>query len=259
MRFLPFFALLVMLCLFSFCKNTPKTDEPTVALQFEERTFSKQSSTCGGADTMRCATVEVTYPIANVGAPEVVKAVNDTIQYYVTMTLAFGENTPKTMEEAVDTFIKSYEDFLKMDEGGYITPWEAETNGKVLYQSPKYVTIEIGNYSYLGGAHPNSYVNLLTFDANTGKKLLVTDLISDTTKLKQLAEVKFRAARELTPEAKLTEEGYFWEGPFLLPANIAMTEQGLYFVYNAYEAAAYALGPTDFTISLEELKGILKE
>lgn len=258
MRFLQFSALLAILFLFSYCKNTPQ-EEAQIALRFEERTLNKQSSTCGGADSMRCATASVTYPLAIAGVPEVLKAVNDSILQAVKMTLVFGENTPKTIEEAVDTFIKNYEDFLKMDDVGLVTPWEAETTGKVLYQSPKYVSIEIGNYSYLGGAHPNSYVNLLTFNAKTGKKLTITDLIADTTQLKKLAEAKFRVARELTPEANLTEAGYFWEGPFMLPANIAMTQQGLYFVYNPYEAAAYALGPTEFTISMEELKGILKE
>lgn len=258
MRLLKFSAFFALLFLCSYCKNTPKAKEQ-VALRFEDVTLNKQSSTCGGADSMRCATAELKYQIATAGAPEVVKVINDTIQHYVMMTMAFGENTPTTIGEAVDSFIKSYEDFLKMDDVGFVTPWETQTNGKVLYQSPKYVSIEIGNYSYLGGAHPNSYVNLLTFDAVTGKKRTVTDLISDTTKLKELAEVKFRKARELAADANLKEEGYFWDGPFMLPANLAMTAEGLYFVYNPYEAASYAAGPTDFTISKEELKGILKE
>lgn len=228
-----------------------------MALRFEERTLNKKSSTCD-TDSTRCAMVEVTYPVAVEGNTEAMQAVNDTIMEYIKMTLAFGEGIPETAEEAADSFIQSYETFLEEDPE-FITGWEIQTNGKVTYQSEKYISIEISNYSYAGGAHPNSFVNLLTFDANSGKKLTITDIVSDTAQLKQLAEAKFRAARELAPDANLAEEGFFWDGPFELPANFAATGEGLYFVYNPYEAAAYAAGPTEFTISYEELKGILKE
>lgn len=253
-------ALLLLVIAFSNCKNKNDQDKDTsTALHFEERSVNKKSSTCGGADTLRCATVEANYPLAVSGAPEAMQAVNDTVMEYVKNTLAFGEGIPATIEEAANRFIQSYEDFIKTDSGGFITPWEMQTNGKVMYQSEKYISIEISNYSYAGGAHPNGYVNLLVFDAKTGRKLAITDIVSDTAQLKTLAEMKFREARELTPEADLNEEGYFWDGSFELAANIAATNEGLYFVYNPYEAAAYAAGPTEFTISYEALKGILKE
>ncbi len=258
MRYFKFCTLLLLVTLFTNCKtkNNP-TENPSTALRFEEHTLNKKSSTCD-TDSTRCAMVEATYPIAVEGKPEAMQAVNDTIMEYIKMTLAFGEGVPKTAEEAADSFIQSYETFIK-DYPDSPAPWEIQTNGKVTYQSEKYISIEISNYSYAGGAHPNSFVNLLTFDANSGKKLTITDIVSDTAQLKQLAEVKFRAARELAPDANLAEEGFFWDGPFMLSANFSATGEGLYFVYNPYEAAAYAAGPTEFTISYEELKGILKE
>lgn len=259
MQFFKTLILLALATVLLYCnnKNTP-ADASTAALGFEERSFKKQSSTCSGPDSMRCAKVEVTYPEAVAGDAAAVKAINDTIQYHVKMTLALGEEDPANIQEGVDRFIQSYEEYM-LEDSTYITPWEVQTNGKVRYQSAKYVTIEIGNYIYTGGAHPSSSVDLLTFEIQTGKKLVITDLVTDTTKLKQIAELKFKAARELPTDANLIEEGFFWGGAFALPANVAITEQGLYLVYNAYEAAAYAVGPTEFTISKEELKGILKE
>jgi len=242
------------------CKNQSAEQQAATPLRFEERTFTKQSSTCGGADSTRCATIKVTYPMATQGTPEVIKAINDSILHYVTLTLASGDGEsppPTTVEEGANGFIEMYEEYIKGD-SVYITPWELQTNGKVLYQSPQHITVEIGSYSYLGGAHPSSYVNLYTFDANTGKRLTLTDMVSDTAKLRQLAEVKFRQTRELKADENLNQAGYFWDGPFALPANLAMTQQGLYLVYNPYEAAAYALGPTEFVLTNEELKGILK-
>lgn len=240
------------------CKNKPAEEQAATPLRFEERSFTKQSSTCG-SDSTRCATVEVTYPMATQGTPEAMKLVNDTILHYTAITLASGdgETLPATLEEGANDFIQMYEEYTK-DTAAFITAWEIQTNGKVLYQSSKYVSVEMASYSYAGGAHPNSYVNLLTFDANTGKKLTLTDMVSDTAKLKQLVEAKFRQTRELKADENLNEAGYFWDEPFAFPANVAATEQGLYFVYNPYEAAAYAAGPTDFTITNEALKGILK-
>jgi len=257
MQYLKLFSLLALIVLLSQCQSKNPDQNNTDPLRFEERSISRQSSTCG-TDSTRCATLEVIYPEAVAGDPAAMQAMNDTISYYVKMTLALGEGIPETIAAGVDSFIQSYENYIKED-SVYITPWEVQTNAKVMYQSPEYISVEVANYSYTGGAHPNSYVNLLTFDANTGKKLQVTDIVSDTARLKTLAEAKFREVRELSPDADLNEEGYFWGEPFALPANIALTNEGLYFVYNPYEAAAYAAGPTDFTITNEELKGMLKE
>lgn len=257
MQYVKLFALLLLIWGFTQCNNKASNAEASTALRFEGRSFGKQSSTCD-TDSMRCAKAEITYPEAVVGDPVVMQAVNDTIHYYVRASLALGEGFPETIEEGVDSFIQSYETYI-LEDSIYITPWEVQTNGKVLYQSPKYISIEITNYTYTGGAHPNAYVNLLTFDANTGRKLQLTDLVSDTAKLKEMVEMKFKEARELPATANLIEEGFFWDGVFMLPANIAVTNEGLYFMYNPYEAAAYAAGPTEFTISYDALKGILKE
>lgn len=260
MQYLKLLVLLLLVSSFYHCKTKDTHSDNAATVRFEERTFNKQSSTCA-TDSMRCATVEITYPEAVAGAPDAVKAINDTVQFYVLQTLMAEEGTPVSIEAGVDEFITSYEAFIQDSEqdSTFITPWEIQTNAKVMYQSDKYITIDISNYSYAGGAHPNSYETLLVFDPKTGQKLTVTDLVSDTARLKTMAEAKFREARELSPNANLTEEGYFWDGPFALPANIGVTDKGLYFVYNPYEAAAYALGSTDFTISYEALKGILKE
>ncbi|MDX1943653.1 MAG: DUF3298 and DUF4163 domain-containing protein [Saprospiraceae bacterium] len=220
-----------------------------------------ESSTCK-TDTIRCAKVSLTYPMATQGSAEAMKAVNDSIMSYLVQSVGIFEESPDAapndLEKAAAGFIGGYETFLK-DGPEYVTPWVIDTDGKVLYQSPKYVSIEISTYSYAGGAHPNGYSMLLNFDAATGAKLEPIQMVSDTTRLKQLAEAKFREARELAPTADWNEEGFFWGEGFFFPANIAITDKGLYFVYNAYEAAAYVLGPTDFTITYEELKGIWKE
>jgi Protein of unknown function (DUF3298) len=100
---------------------------------------------------------------------------------------------------------------------------------------------------------------VLNFNLKTGKSLIWKDFITDQKALEILAEKEFKKARELPLNANLMEEGFFWEGAFTLPKNFELQEEGIYFWYNPFEAAAYALGPTDFTISYSELGKLVKK
>lgn len=261
MHLLKILAAIILPLLFTACKSTPATDDNDTggAIKFEERIFNMASSSCK-TNPDRCAKVALTYPVATAGDDAAVIAlINDTIMKYVSNSVAIFEESADgaapALEAAAAAFIGEYEIFLQ-EEPEYEIGWAIETTGKVLYQSAQYLTIEIANYSYAGGAHPNTYVYLLNFDPATGALLDPMEKISDVKKLMQLAEAKFRETRELPANADLVEEGYFWDGAFILPQNIGITDQGLYFFYNAYEVAAYVAGPTEFIITYEALKDI---
>jgi hypothetical protein len=75
--------------------------------------------------------------------------------------------------------------------------------------------------------------------------------------LKQVVEKEFKVARGLPESTILQDEGFFMEGDFYLPSSFGFNEEGLYLFYNAYEAAAYALGPTELTIPYDQLNGLI--
>ncbi|MCO6487155.1 MAG: DUF3298 domain-containing protein [Phaeodactylibacter sp.] len=243
--------------------SDPKTDgEPAAtALVFEQERFSRQSASCE-QDSNRCARVSAVYPLAVAGPEEAARSINDSLLAYVKVSLAVfspsPEDIPQSLDAIADDFLEEYEAVMS-EAGEQEGSWSVELEGSVLYQSGRLAAVRLGTFSYAGGAHPNSFEYLLNFDARTGKVLRLPDLVRDTARLKELAELAFRQARELGPDENLSEAGFFWEGPFALPENYAMTEEGLYFVYNPYEVAAYAMGPTEFTLSREELAGILNE
>jgi hypothetical protein len=83
------------------------------------------------------------------------------------------------------------------------------------------------------------------------------DLIKDRTKLNKRVEQKFREINEIGPHDNLNEKGFFWDGKFQLPANIGLVPEGVQFFYNSYEIAAYAVGPTEFVLTWEELGDLL--
>lgn len=259
MRILPFLLLLSVLLLQSCNKKAQDIQDQAAIIEFELASFEQKSASCA-TDTLRCATIALSYPVAQ-GLSEAANAINDSIYWYVRVGAFMADPStpiPDDLTAIADTFIHNYENFLQ-ESPDYQIGWEIKTTGDVIYNSSKVIAIELSTYSFMGGAHPNANVNLLNFDPKTGKKLTLNDLVTDTGKLAQLVEAKFRQAKGLASDADLGEAGYFWGEGFKLPENFSVTAEGLYFFYNAYEAAAYAEGVTEFVIKNEELNGILKK
>ncbi len=262
------FIFLVMLALASACRpagnggsnSEADSGQSDSTLAFQQQRFSRQSPACE-QDSNYCARVEAVYPLASSGPELAVERVNDSLLAYLRVSLAVfapsPEDIPESLDAIADNFLEEYEVMMSEEELS-ATQWVVEVDGEVLYQSENLAAIQLSTYSYAGGAHPNSFVYLLNFDTHTGELLQLPEIVSDTARLREMAEVAFREARGLGPDESLADEGFFWGGAFALPENFALTEEGLFFFYNPYEAAAYAVGPTDFTISREELSGLLK-
>ena len=112
----------------------------------------------------------------------------------------------------------------------------------------------------MGGAHGNDWLEILNFESQTGKKISWEDLINDKNKFMQIAEKVFREENELANDADLNEEGYFFENNrYNLPENIGFSSEGILFLYNSYEIAPYFMGRTEYTISWDQLAGLLNE
>ncbi|MCB0563583.1 MAG: DUF3298 and DUF4163 domain-containing protein [Phaeodactylibacter sp.] len=242
--------------------DSETNDEPAgQALAFEQQQFHRQSAGCD-QDSSHCAEVEASYPRATAGPEQAIQKINDTIHSYLKLSLAVfapsTEDIPESLDVIADTFMSEYEAAMS-EEDGFETSWGVDVQGEVLFQSERCVSVQLSTFSYIGGAHPNSFVYLINFDPQTGAVLKLPDLVRDTTGLKELAEIAFRETRELSADESLADAGFFWGSPFTWPENYALTSEGLYFVYNPYEVAAYVAGPTEFTISREKLSGLVKE
>lgn len=241
---------------------TPEAYGQQVAnLRFEQQEFYRVSDQCQ-EDTTHCARISASYPLLISGPEQVVQAVNDTITQHVKANIAVFAVDPSELLISLDSiatqYILEFESLLA-ESPDYPFAWEIEVDGEVIHHTPKLVTVALSAYSYTGGAHPNSAVDLLNFDARTGRKLVIKDLFTDQQKVKTIVENKFREVREIEAGVSMNDAGFFWGEPFALPQNFALRKDGIYFYYNPYEAAAYALGPTDFTIPYTAFEGLLRE
>ncbi|GAB3996173.1 hypothetical protein GCM10028807_38250 [Spirosoma daeguense] len=184
-------------------------------------------------------------------------AVGSIVNWLDSTTVAQTPDARTNLDKAAALFATDYEEVRK-DMGALNGCWELETTADTLHVSPKTLTVKFETYAYTGGAHPNSNLTYYTFDRETGRRLTLTDIVSDTTALLGVVEKAFRKQQSIQPKDNLEEQGYFLhEGRFFLPENIGLNQNGMVFYYNPYEIAAYSVGAIQITVPYEQLNGIL--
>ncbi len=263
-------AILLAACTTTYNENTVQSPE-TDGLNFQDATYYQTSygecdTTGRGGVTAQVKYLEPTPDEDNdpQDAPQnltkfirgsVVKLLNSfTDSTYIEAEKRAGTH----IEEAFEAFASTYRDF-KNDFPESTGCWAIEVEGDTVMTTPKVVVYRLDQYSFTGGAHPNTHTGYYIFDRQNGRPRQLTTFIRDTTQLLQKAEVAFRKHERLPARASLQEYGYFLPGnQFFLPANIAFTHEGVVLLYNPYEIAAYARGPIEFTIPYSEVEGIIR-
>ncbi|MFD0834594.1 DUF3298 domain-containing protein [Mariniflexile aquimaris] len=195
--------------------------------------------------------VEANIPSA-VGGTLITNGINAEINTVVMAALQVGDAdslTTKSIEESINLFNDEYKAFNK-DFPDSTLPWEAQIDGEILYESPKIITVAITSYVNTGGAHGNTKITFLNFDAQTGKRLRNTELLKDVEGFNKIAKAYLK-------DALKEEEVLFDADSFQLPENIGYTMEGLVLLYNTYEIASYATGLIEFTIPYEKANNYL--
>ncbi len=249
-------------------KNEAQTSETSAIIRVDSVTFSLETppQISKEGDTT-ISNIAINYPKLSGGDEVVMTKINAQIEQMVKNQMFSMEDTVATtksgsVESLAKGFLKEFEDFTKENADMPTLGWEYDGSGDTLLISPKVISIYYQVYSFTGGAHGNSNISYLNFNAQTGDLLELTDIVSDTTALKKIAELKFEKTQKVFAkdnDFEFNKADYFWGNPFFLPANIAVTKTGLLFMYNPYEAAAYAIGPISFDLTWQELGAIVKK
>lgn len=164
-----------------------------------------------------------------------------------------------TPEAAADALGAEYLAFVR-DFPDSPAGWHLQVLCDVLRNDGQVLSVSVDEESYLGGAHGNQVQRLRSFDMERARSLRLEDIVlpGKRRKLELIAEDAFVDARGLPGESSLREAGFFTDGPgFHLTENFALLREGLWFRYNAYDVAPYALGPTDVVIPYLRLQGVL--
>jgi hypothetical protein len=196
------------------------------------------------------------------GAKDVSQSINDVLQAdYVAFLTQMCEDAAgiKDADAAANCLAKNFTASRSEEE---MMGWEMTVSDTILFQSPQFVCIMRGYYSFAGGAHPNSSITAFNFDVATGRRLTTADIFTDPSALLPIVEKKFKAHwAEVLTEAggDYQKAGFdFANNKFTLPQNILIGDKEVTFSYNPYEVAPYVMGPTDIVIPKSDIINLMK-
>lgn len=236
-----------------FCKNKEAVPAKSNPFKAESSQYSKRQ--CLDESKGLCAEFKIAYPIFSGGDSATVVALNKSVQEYV--LTAVGGNTQLPFVQALDSagwsFIQLFTEDQKERPGvemGYTT----EIRDSVPLLNAKVATIQMDGYSFTGGAHPNPFGLLTSFDLTKGAKPIeLTDLVRDTNALRPILEKAYKIGKGLKETDPLTEVVYPEITQMPMPANVGVVAEGVRFYFNAYEIAPYAVGPADVLLTWDQL------
>jgi hypothetical protein len=220
--------------------------------------FKKTSPDCNISDSTFCASYEVNYPVftglTDSSRVKVEKAINANV------SMGNPEAEGWTMQMVADNFINNFESFKK-DTSALSSSWYYKADIAVETLVDTLLSLSIKDEFFTGGAHGGGgkyfiSINPVTADPVTLKTILKGGYDEA---LRAEGEKAFRQNHHLLDTASLIENGFeFPENKFQLNDNYGFTRDGIVFVFNSYEIASYAEGPTEILIPYERIRDWLK-
>lgn len=204
-----------------------------------------------------CASVKLSYPQVSFDAnPELADTLNAVILRQLVNDSESESAVPMpSPEQFADNFTAEY----KKDPNPF-SSWELERSISVAFSNDQLLTLLFEEYGSTGGAHPFNNQRYTVLSLSDGKPVALADMFSPgyETPLNVAGEKIFRITRELGEADSLEEQGFsFTNNVFLLNENFGVLEEGLDFIFDSYEIAPYAMGPTQFTIPYEDIQSLI--
>ncbi|MCR8560586.1 DUF3298 and DUF4163 domain-containing protein [Mucilaginibacter sp. BJC16-A38] len=232
--------------------GTTKSAINTDTLAFKYTVFKQRAADCGEKADTACTVVKFKYPDFT-GQ----KKLNDTIVQKLVNLFQLSEKPDTSLKELSKNFMANYLSAIKENSAEMFYSLDCYT--KIIRQDSSLTTLEIGGYSYMGGAHPSSFTGFINWNTKADKIITLDDLIAPVNKAKlaSIAEHIFRASEKLADTASLANNYFFKDNKFALNDNFSITPTGLRFLYNQYEIKPYAAGTTELIIPYAKIKSLL--
>jgi hypothetical protein len=222
------------------------------------QTFKHTSENCN-QDSASCARYEVTYPVFS-GLDSLVTR---TIEQKINASVSMGnpEANGWNMQQIANEFVKGFDDFRKETEDMESMEWYYQANVSVELSIDTLISLSVQDEYYTGGAHGGSNTYFINIHPKSGKEVTLRDLLKPGFEkpLTQLGEKAFKTVHDLKDSVSYSNFGFdFPDNKFQLNDNYGFPAEGIMFVFNSYEIAPYAVGPTTIIIPYEQLKDWLK-
>ncbi|MCO5249605.1 MAG: DUF3298 and DUF4163 domain-containing protein [Chitinophagales bacterium] len=209
---------------------------------------------------------KVSYPkITDDISQEVKEKINTEIAGFILDTnvaISHFPDIPQMAQKFFDDYYHSYDDSMRF------AGWSVEKNTVIASKVGPLLTLAYSEFSFMGGAHPNSTSIYKVIDLNDGKLVKLADII-DETKMDELNTIRLTAFEKQKNDLEFMKESdwknYLFSdefkagGNFNTNENFKVSKDAVSFFYNAYEIAPYAFGSTDLKVALTDLQPILNK
>jgi hypothetical protein len=240
-------------------KSDNKKETQNTSLKVEIIKIDKNSEGCEDKDLKDCAELKIEYPLfSGNNNNKSIDAINENIRLQLLQPI-LDEGEYDSLDTLIDAFFNEFNSVVN-ETAGPVQGWQIERIMKIKNQSDKILAIEYSDYSYLGGAHPNSFVTYSNYNLLDGELVSLDDCFTNgyEKKLNSIAEKIFRKQKQLKPDEDLNSAGYWFdENKFEINDNFAILNDGLLFYFNAYDIAPYAMGPTEMILPYSEVKQLI--
>lgn len=231
----------------------------TGGLQTAEREIVRTVDGCDAGAT-GCSAMVLRYPEIVAGpTPWAREGLPELIRSLLGGSLFGDPDTPPQALDAIFAEFAAEERAFREELPELEVSWSVERTVSIPYADERVISLMLDEYSYLGGAHPNTMRLYRSYDLRSGDRITLNALFSPAAlaELERLGEADFRRARGIPPGSSLEEAGFWFEaGQFSLNDNWAVVDGGLVFHYNAYEVTSYAAGPTEVRIPRALVSGL---
>lgn len=168
----------------------------------------------------------------------------------------------KSIRTFIDEQIRIFETDIKGFDDDFELPYKYSLyiSYKVIETPFDIMSIQFSLSSYYGGAHPTSYAETFVYDHRQEKILTLHDLFN-VDYLTALAELSFETLRaDLQKQNVEIDISWLAEGTDSIPDNyqfFVLTQQGLTFIFPAYQVAPYALGQQEVLLPYSKIQHLL--
>ncbi len=172
-------------------------------------------------------------------------------------------------EEAADKYEADYiADYMSLeniykeepDNIGVWMNYEQILDNKILFNKNDILSYGVNLYTFTGGAHGMSSTVFQVLNLKTASPIKLSDIFEDRNLDKVGELIKMALAKKLgyNSTSKLEDDGY--DVSAIVPTeNFYVNEEGITWLYNPYEIAAYVVGKSEILVSYSDLLIYIKE
>ncbi|WP_310603060.1 DUF3298 and DUF4163 domain-containing protein [Anaerosporobacter sp.] len=170
----------------------------------------------------------------------------------------------KALEEAnvrrEKSLDKQVEDVLEMTKGDVAHEYILDDSEQVIRNDERMLTIIYSLYSYTGGAHPNLYKEVVSYNPVTGEELTIASITTNEEAFRQFVEDALHTyVTENKCENFLFGEEAYKEALKNWDKNWWINNGYLFVGFNTYDIAPYAAGPIVIPVDVTGAESYLSE